>query len=129
MTPTPPNAQNPYRRTPVVREVRADLDTPLSAYLKLANQPNSFLLESVEGGDRWSRYSIIGLPAKSLYRLRGKNLRIEVHGQVVETRELSDPIAELAAISRGFEVEHLPHLPKFSGGLVGYFGFETLSYV
>ena len=129
MTPTPPNAQNPYRRTPVVREVRADLDTPLSAYLKLANQPNSFLLESVEGGDRWSRYSIIGLPAKTLYRLRGKNLRIEVHGQVVESRELSDPIGELAAISRGFEVEHLPHLPKFSGGLVGYFGFETLSYV
>ncbi len=126
--PTSPQLRT-YRRTPIVREVRADLDTPLSAYLKLANQPNSFLLESVEGGDRWSRYSIIGLPAKTVYRLRGTTLRIEEYGQLLESRELSDPLAELAAISRSFEVADVPGLPKFSGGLVGYFGFETLSYV
>jgi anthranilate synthase component I len=116
-------------RTPIIREVRADLDTPLSAYLKLANQPNSFLLESVEGGDRWSRYSIIGLPAKTVYRLRGSELRIEEHGVVVETRQLHDPLAELARIGRSFQVDVLPGLPVFSGGLVGYFGFESLSYV
>ncbi len=129
MSPSTPTTPRRCRRTPIVRDVRADLDTPLSAYLKLANQPNSFLLESVEGGDRWSRYSIIGLPAKTVYRLRGTTLRIEEYGQLLESRELSDPIAELAAISRSFEVADVPNLPKFSGGLVGYFGFETLSYI
>ena len=94
MTPNNPTLISSYRRTPIVREVRADLDTPLSAYLKLANQPNSFLLESVEGGDRWSRYSIIGLPAKTIYRLRGKTLRIEEYGQLLESRELTDPVSE-----------------------------------
>jgi anthranilate synthase component I len=117
------------QRVPIVREVRADLDTPLSAYLKLANQPNSFLLESVEGGDRWSRYSIIGLPARTLYRLRAKRLVVELDGVEVEARELADPMAEIAAIARSFEVEPRPNLPKFFGGLVGYFGFESLSYI
>lgn len=117
------------RRVPIVREVRADLDTPLSAYLKLANQQHSFLLESVEGGDRWSRYSIIGLPARTVIRLRGKQMSIETDGVVSEQRELSDPLLELAEIARSFEVEALPGLPKFYGGLVGYFGFESLSFI
>jgi anthranilate synthase component I len=114
---------------PIVREVRADLDTPLSAYLKLANQANSFLLESVEGGERWSRYSIIGLPARTLLRVRGNVLTREHQGEIVEQIECADPLQELARIARSYKVDELANLPKFSGGWVGYFGFESLSYI
>ena len=122
-------AQAGYTRIPIVREVRADLDTPLSTYLKLANRPLSFLLESVEGGENWSRYSIIGLPAQRVFRLRGHTLTIEQHGELLERREVSDPLAELKALAAQYRVPQLPGLPGFSGGLVGYFGFETLAYI
>ena len=122
-------AQQGYNRVPLVREVRADLDTPLSAYLKLGNRPNSFLLESVEGGAKFARYSIIGLPVKTIYRVRGNTLSIEHLGEIIEQRELVDVIGALQLIARGFKAVQLPGLPKFSGGLVGYFGFETLAYI
>ena len=115
------------RLKPVVREVRADLDTPLSAYLKLANRPFSFLLESVEGLERWSRYSIIGLPAKTRLRIKDKTLSIEHLGEQIFSKLCQDPLADLAQIARSYQVEHVPGLPKFSGGWTGYFGFESLS--
>ena len=75
-----------YNRIPVVREVLSDLDTPLSVYLKLADGPNTYLFESVEGGETWGRYSIIGLPARLTYTFRGNVLETRAHGEIVESR-------------------------------------------
>ena len=118
-----------YNRIPVVREIFSDLDTPLSVYLKLADGPYTYLLESVEGGENWGRHSIIGLPCKRVFKLRGKQLSVEEFGHVVEQRELSDPLAEIETIRTQYKVPLLPHMPEFSGGLVGYFGFETIAYI
>jgi anthranilate synthase component I len=118
-----------HNRIPVVREVLSDLDTPLSVYQKLADGPYTFLFESVEGGENWGRYSIIGLPAKRVFKLRAHTLEVEDFGEVVETRELDDPLAEIEALRTSYDVPRLPDLPAFTGGLVGYFGFETVGYI
>ena len=122
-------AKQGYNRIPVAREILSDLDTPLSVYLKLADGPYTYLLESVAGGETWGRHSIIGLPSRRVYKLRGHQLSVEDHGVVVEQRELADPLGEIDRIRTSFNVPHLPYLPEFSGGLVGYFGFESIGYV
>ncbi|HQV50316.1 MAG TPA: anthranilate synthase component I, partial [Dokdonella sp.] len=118
-----------YNRIPVAREVLSDLDTPLSVYLKLADGPYAYLFESVEGGENWGRHSIIGLPCRRVYSLRGHTLSIEELGEVVETRELADPLAEIEALRQQYRVPQLEGLPAFTGGLVGYFGFETIGWI
>ncbi|MGH8042004.1 MAG: anthranilate synthase component I [Rudaea sp.] len=118
-----------HNRIPVVREVLSDLDTPLSVYLKLADGPYTYLLESVEGGENWGRYSIIGLPCNKVYKLRGHTLTVEDHGVEIERRELGDPFAEIERIRKQYQVPQLPQMPEFSGGLVGYFGFESIGYI
>ena len=87
-----------HTRIPVVREVLSDLDTPLSVYLKLADGAYTYLFESVEGGERFGRYSIIGLPARRVYSFRGHTLEVSEHGEVLETREVADPLAEVDAL-------------------------------
>jgi anthranilate synthase component I len=118
-----------HTRIPLVREVFSDLDTPLSVYLKLADGPYTFLFESVEGGATWGRYSIIGLPARRVYRLRGHELEVEESGEVVERRHLDDPLGEIEKLRLQYDVPRMPELPDFTGGLVGYFGFETIGYI
>lgn len=118
-----------HTRVPVVREVLSDLDTPLSVYLKLADGPHTYLFESVEGGERFGRYSIIGLPAARVYSFRGHELTVSEHGETVETREVADPFAEVERLRAGHSVPVLEGLPGFSGGLVGWFGFECIDYV
>ena len=118
-----------YTRVPLVREVLADLNTPLSVYLKLADGPYTFLLESVGGQVDRGRYSIIGLPARRVYRFYGNELEVEDDGELVERRHLDDPLAHIESLRQQYEVPHLPHLPVFSGGLVGYFGFESIAYI
>ncbi|NII09752.1 anthranilate synthase component I [Oleiagrimonas sp. C23AA] len=122
-------AREGHTRIPVVREVFSDLDTPLSVYMKLADGPYTFLFESVEGGENWGRYSIIGLPAKRVYKLRGHTLETEDFGEITQTREVADPLAEVEALRTQYDVPKLPELPAFTGGLVGYFGFETIGYI
>jgi anthranilate synthase component I len=114
---------------PLVREVLSDLDTPLSVYLKLADGPHAYLFESVEGGETWGRYSIIGLPARRTYTFRGHTLEVRDHGVLVETRELADPLAEVDRLRASFNVPRLAGLPAFTGGLVGYFGFESIAWI
>ena len=80
-----------YHRIPVVVETLADLDTPLSVYLKLASGPYSYLLESSQGGEKWGRYSIIGLPAKTVLQVRGNNVEVRHQGELVEQVETDDP--------------------------------------
>ena len=118
-----------HNRIPVVREVLSDLDTPLSVYLKLADGPHTYLFESVEGGETWGRYSIIGLPARRTYTFRGHELQVRDHGEIVESRTLEDPLAEVDRLRASFTVPRLPGLPDFTGGLVGYFGFETIGWI
>jgi anthranilate synthase component 1 len=118
-----------YNRIPIAREVLSDLDTPLSVYLKLADGPYTYLLESVEGGETWGRYSIIGLPCRRVYQLRGTRLIVEELGEIVEERELADPLGEIERIRARFRVPQRPELPAFGGGLVGYFGFESIGYI
>ncbi len=118
-----------YNRIPVFRSVLADLDTPLSVYLKLAEGPDSYLLESVEGGETWGRYSIIGLPCRRRYTVRGHNLKVSDHGRQVSEETVADPLAHIAKLQREFNVPRLDELPLFSGGLVGYFGYETVQLI
>jgi len=119
-----------YNRIPVRRRVLADLDTPLSAYLKLAAAPYTYLFESVHGGEQWGRYSIIGLPAREVVTVSGRQVRRHRDGTVAEVFEVADPLAwirkELVARYRAPALEGLP---RFSGGLVGYFGYETVGYL
>ena len=123
------HASNGHTRIPVVREVLSDLDTPLSVYLKLADAPHTYLLESVEGGERFGRYSIIGLPARRVITFRGHAMEIRDHGRVVESREVADPFAEVEALRASYSVPKLEGLPGFTGGLVGWFGFECIGYI
>eukprot|EP00903_Cladosiphon_okamuranus_P004312 g4310.t1 len=107
----------------------ADLDTPLSVYSKLANKPYSYLFESVEASEKWGRYSMIGLPARELIRVRGNLVTREVDGEVLEEHQMEDPLDFIQQYQRDFYVAELEHLPRFSGGLVGYIGYDVVRYV
>ncbi len=122
-------AQQGYNRVPVVREVLADLDTPLSSYLKLADGPYSCLLESVQGGEKWGRYSIIGLPCRQVLKVWGHAIKVEQEGEVIESLEHEDPLAFVEEFQSRFKVPELEGLPRFNGGLVGYFGYDIIRYV
>ena len=104
-----------YNRIPVMREVLADLDTPLSTYLKLADGPYSYLLESVQGGEKWGRYSIIGLPCRVVVRIRGNEITVIDDGEVVERHERIDPLAWVEEFRIRYRVPELAHLPRFTG--------------
>ena len=118
-----------YNRIPVFRSVLADLDTPLSVYLKLAEGTNSYLLESVEGGETWGRYSIIGLPCRRRYTVRGNSFISSDYGQQISEETVSDPLDHIARLQKHFSVPVIDELPLFSGGLVGYFGYETVQLI
>ena len=117
-----------FNRIPVARTILADTETPLSAYAKLARGPRSFLFESVEGGERWGRYSIIGLPAKTWLAVEGYRLSLYVAGERVESREVTDPLDEIERYQQQFRSAPAPELPVFHGGMVGYFGYDTVRY-
>ena len=128
-------AQAGYNRIPLMAEAFADLETPLSLYLKLAHSRDggkySFLLESVVGGERFGRYSFIGLPARTLVRASGfgADALTEVvrDGKVIETAA-GNPLDFVAAYQKRFKVALRPGLPRFCGGLAGYFGYKALSH-
>lgn len=122
-------AQQGYNRIPLTREVLADLDTPLGVYLKLAQAPYSYFLESVQGGEKWGRYSFIGLPCSTVLRITGNTLQLEQHGKVLEQHSSADPFAWIARFQERFRMPELSNLPRFTGGLVGYFGYDTVRYV
>ncbi|RYF71363.1 MAG: anthranilate synthase component I [Comamonadaceae bacterium] len=125
-----------YNRIPLMVEAFADLETPLSLYLKLAHSKDggrySFLLESVVGGERFGRYSFIGLPARTLVRASGfgaaAQTEVVTDGQVVETAE-GNPLDFIEAYQKRFKVALRPGLPRFCGGLAGYFGYDAVRYI
>ena len=122
-------AEQGFNRIPVTRQVLADLDTPLTTYLKLANAPFTYLLESVQGGEKWGRYSMIGLPAREVLSVTGYTVRLHRDGQLVEEQQVADPLAYVSEFQQRYRVPQLDGLPKFNGGLVGYFGYDTIRYI
>lgn len=122
-------ARQGYNRIPIYKQVLADLDTPLSAYLKLAEGAYSYLFESVQGGEQWGRYSIIGLPCKTVVKVFGGTIRVYVDGQLTETVTGINPLQWLEDFQKRYRVPDIEELPRFSGGLVGYFGYETVGYI
>ena len=133
-------ASQGYNRIPLIKEAFADLETPLSLYLKLAytagvshaagsgGGQHSFLLESVVGGERFGRYSFIGLPARTLLRATGFKSEVVTNGQVVEVHE-GNPLDFIAEYQRRFKVALRPGMPRFCGGLAGYFGYDAVRFI
>jgi anthranilate synthase component 1 len=115
---------------PVVREVPADLDTPVSVYLKLAGDGPSFLLESVTGGEQVARYSFIGTQLNTAYVLQGRTMAIHSAGSILRysLADDGDPLHLLREALAGYVQAQIPGLPRFSGGLVGYLGYETAAF-
>ncbi len=122
-------ADQGYNRIPVTVETFADLDTPLSVYLKLANVPNTYLLESVQGGERFGRYSIIGLAAPTRIEVHGRSVLLLTNDRLVERRDYGDPLSYVAEFMDRIKVPPRAHLPRFAGGLVGCFGYDTVRYI
>jgi anthranilate synthase component I len=118
-----------YNRIPLVVETLADLDTPLSTYLKLAKGPYSYLLESAQGGEKWGRYSIIGLPCRTVVTVTGRRIEVRTDGRLDEALDSDDPLTFIEEFQQRFRVAELPDLPRFYGGLVGYFGYDCVRYV
>ena len=118
-----------YTRIPLSVELIADLDNPLSCFLKCADQPFSFLFESVQGGEKWGRYSIIGLPSRTVIRVRAHDISIEHDGQEVESLTVDEPLEWIADYQSQFRVPNIAGLPRITGGLVGYFGYDTVRYI
>lgn len=118
-----------YNRIPLRLETHADLDTPLSIYLKLANRPGSYLLESVIGGERFGRYSIVGLPAREHIEVSGNRVTLTRDGKAIEQGDLADPLDRIDAYLRSFRAAPLGPALRFTGGLAGYFGYDTVRYI
>ncbi len=123
-------AEQGYNHIPVTREVLADLDTPLSTYVKLASGPYSYLLESAaQGGEKWARYSVVGLPCQELLKVYGNHVERWVSGELEESFESEDPLGFIETFQASYRYPDMDDLPIYTGGLVGYFGYDTVRMV
>lgn len=118
-----------YTHIPVAAELAADLETPIGIYMKLANAPHSYLFESVSGGERWGRYSIIGLPCARRMEIRDRAVMLRHGDDDVELTGHDDPLEAVDGFLQGFRVPRPGGLPRFTGGLVGYFGYDAARYM
>ena len=120
---------NGYTRIPLVREVLADLDTPLSTYMKLAGGEYSYLFESVSGSEKASRYSIIGLSARRQLRAYAHKVEILEDGEIIESLTADDPLDAVREYQQRYSAPEIAGLPRFTGGLVGYFSYDSIRYI
>ena len=118
-----------FNHIPLSREVVVDTDTPLALYLKLANNPYSYFLESVQGGEKWGRYSFVGLAAETVIKVNDYDVSIEKNGKLHKQYKVEDPLAWIEDYQSKFKVPQLEELPDFNGGLVGYFGYEIIKFI
>ena len=127
-----------YNHVPVVRQLFADMDTPLSCYVKVATGPYSYLLESAsQGGEKWARYSVVGLPSSCVIKVHGvkdgagngAEVVITEAGAETERFPVDDPLAFVEEFQRRFNYPEMDNLPVYTGGLVGYFGYDTVRYI
>ncbi len=122
-------ANQGYNLIPVARQILADVDTPVSVYAKLAHKPYTYLFESVQGGEKWARYSMIGLACQKVIKIFGSTIHIEMEGELVEQFDVDEPLAFVDEYRAAFKVPDIEGLPSFQGGLVGYFSYDTVRYV
>ena len=122
-------AADGYNRVPLVREVLADTETPLSIYLKLGKGVHSYFFESIQGGEKWGRFSIIGLPCATVIRIVGDSITVETAGEVVEQVTTSDPFSFIEGFKARFKVAPSDSKQSYTGGLVGYFSYDSVRYV
>ena len=118
-----------FNHIPLSREVLVDTDTPLALYLKLANNPYSYFLESVQGGEKWGRYSFVGLAAETVIKVNDYDVSIEKNGKLHKQYKVEDPLTWIEDYQSKFKVPQLDELPDFNGGLVGYFGYEIIKFI
>ena len=116
-------------KKPISREILVDMETPLSIYRKLACGPYSYLFESVEGGENWARYSLIGLEASEVIFIEKNQINIQLNGEIVESFNCEDPLDYIDKLQKSFELQQNEDLPIFNGGLVGYFGYDCVRYI
>ena len=105
------------------------METPLSVYRKLANGPYSYLFESVEGGENWARYSLIGLEAAKIISIKKNIIEIQSNGKIIDSFNSDDPLGYIDELQKSFELKQNENLPIFNGGLVGYFGYDCVRYI
>jgi anthranilate synthase component 1 len=114
---------------PVCREILADMETPVSAFRKIDDGRSAFLLESIEGGEKWARYSFLGVGSGRLFRSRGRYFEILENGEVTSSGEVDDPLLELKRFVGCYAPVELPGLPRFFGGAVGYLGYDMVRFI
>ena len=117
------------QRIPISVEILADMETPLSVFKKLGNKPFSYLFESVEGGEKWARYSLIGLPSSTVIKVYKNEIQIYEDGQIVEEVTSQDPLKFLEEYQENINVKLNDELPAFTGGLVGDLGYDCIRYI
>jgi len=117
------------QRIPISVEILVDMETPLSVFKKLGNKPFSYLFESVEGGEKWARYSLIGLPSSTVIKVYKNKIQIYEDGQIVEEVTSQDPLKFLEEYQENINVKLNDELPAFTGGLVGYLGYDCIRYI
>ncbi len=118
-----------FTHIPFVEEVLADFDTPLSTYYKLAREPYTYLFESVQGGEKWGRFSIIGLPTSTRIEVYDETISVVKTDEVIKQWTSEDPLKDIKDFHDSFKIPQLDGLPKFTGGLVGFFGYDTIRYI
>ena len=116
-------------KIPVSREILVDMETPLSVYRKLANCSYSYLFESVEGGEKWARYSLIGLKANRVIKITKNTIEIHQDSKLSESFLAENPLDYIDELQKSYTLEEDPSLPKFNGGLVGYFSYDCVRYI
>ena len=114
---------------PVYREILADMETPVSAFCKIDDRQSAFLLESIAGGEKWARYSFLGVGSGRAFRCRGNDFEILENGDSVKSGTTANPLHELKAFLSPYRPVALPELPRFFGGAVGYLGYDMVRHI
>lgn len=122
-------AKQSFTHIPVAKQMLADLETPLSVYLKLAQGNYSYLFESFQGGEQWGRFSIIGLPSKKVIHIYNHTIKIIENDHVTSTFDCQDPLQWIKELQQRYHVAKVPGCPDYTGGLVGYFAYDTIRYI